>query len=467
MRINWPLNKSFQDFPILGLHLLFLPLFILACIYFQERLFADSGTALFEVINSESFFFRHDRFIFFFSQFIPLLAVKLGLGVKSIVVLYSLGHILFFFSIFLIILYVFKDKYGAFAIILIQYLGITNSFYSLPNSEIQYVTVLLVLFHSMILNWQSYDLKFILLSAILIFFIITGYPIGIYLLVFLLIEDRQYLKGKWVGIIMILITCFAFDVLTFDSNEKFVMVRGFGRSFQNLKDIFLDPEMVIYTPILLITRAPDLFLLFIIILFHNIFKRDKIAILTQSGPVVLYILMLIVTYGKYIFLDSYLIALAILVTIPYLYDILPNARGLRKTAAIAVLALILTGKFALILSQSSFFEERVDTIQWLTQNCGSSQSSFFMIEDENLLQGNPFAQPNTFLKESLLISTVLDKNNSIGIFWRNIIVEHDSVYFSGKEDLSDLDSLVTDMKLNTSFFKVTPGPSSYCEVSKK
>src|SRR5690554_6365865 len=84
-------------------------LILLAIFYREERLMADASCYFFRVINNESFWVGHDRYILILSQIAPWIASNLGLKMGTVVLLSSIGHVLFFYSLDLLIRYVFKD----------------------------------------------------------------------------------------------------------------------------------------------------------------------------------------------------------------------------------------------------------------------------------------------------------------------------------------------------------------------
>lgn len=153
-------------------HLCFLILIILAIVFSEERLLADSGFYLFKVVNQESFWIEHNRFILLFSQILPCLGVKIGCSLKTLIILYSVGHVLFFYSLFLIGKYYFKLQEIGIYLLLLQTLGIASGFF-VPMFELYYASGFLILFY--LLYQQNISKGRLLLLFILAFFIITAH----------------------------------------------------------------------------------------------------------------------------------------------------------------------------------------------------------------------------------------------------------------------------------------------------
>ncbi len=177
-------------------HLLFIVLLILSVVFYQERLFADSGYYLINVINNNSFWVEHNRFILIFSQILPVVGVKLRLSLKLILLLYSVGHVLFFYAIFLVTSYLYKDKLSGLLLLLLQTLGIMSGFF-VPMFELYYGAGLLVLFSSILFNYHG-KIDFII-TIVLAFFILTGHPYAIFLMLFIIITHLLKYKTKFLN----------------------------------------------------------------------------------------------------------------------------------------------------------------------------------------------------------------------------------------------------------------------------
>jgi hypothetical protein len=101
---------------ILG-HLSLLITALLAVIFYKERVFfVDPGQQLFEMINEGGYKIFVKRYSMAINQTIPLIAIKLGLSLKTIVIAYSLSFIAIFYLCFVISVYNFKNVAAGLAI---------------------------------------------------------------------------------------------------------------------------------------------------------------------------------------------------------------------------------------------------------------------------------------------------------------------------------------------------------------
>ena len=163
-------------------HVAFMVLSILAVLWYESRMYADAAYYLFHAINLETFHIEHGRFVLAISQFIPLLSVKLGLPLKLILVLYSVGHVLFYYCLFLIARYRYQSKGAGILLILLQVLALEMGYFS-PMFELYYGTAGLVLAGSILWSNRRGAGDYILL-IILIGFILSSHPMAVLLTCF-------------------------------------------------------------------------------------------------------------------------------------------------------------------------------------------------------------------------------------------------------------------------------------------
>jgi hypothetical protein len=164
-------------------HMMFAVLMALSLLFYEERLLTDSGYYVFQVINNGTFHVEHHRFILILPELLPLLAMKAGIGLKGILCIYSVGHVLFFYVLFLIARYHYGDRQSGLLLLLLQTLGIVSGFF-VPVFELYYSAGLLVLF-SVILR-RAAGWADITVLSVLAFFILTAHPYTYILFLFTL-----------------------------------------------------------------------------------------------------------------------------------------------------------------------------------------------------------------------------------------------------------------------------------------
>ncbi|MCB9261217.1 MAG: hypothetical protein H6607_02420 [Flavobacteriales bacterium] len=167
--------------------------------FWQERLYADSAYYTFRVINEGKFWVEHHRYILGFSQFFTLIAVKLHFPLKTILVLTSVGHVVFFYGIYLWCRYGLQNPTAGILLLMIQVLGIAQGFF-VPMFELYYAAALIVLFFSILRKKETPG--YIVLSSVLLVIIATAHFNAMLLFVFFLalhfIENNYQFRWYYV-----------------------------------------------------------------------------------------------------------------------------------------------------------------------------------------------------------------------------------------------------------------------------
>lgn len=132
-----PLDKSaFDKGLILIGHFSFLIMAIFSLVYYQERmLHFDTADYAFNLLYSGDFHYRKGREVAILLQLLPLGAFKAGADLPTILQLYSLSFVLFYYLIFIIIVHGFKNPLGGIFLMLAMVLTLRYKFYA-PVGEV-------------------------------------------------------------------------------------------------------------------------------------------------------------------------------------------------------------------------------------------------------------------------------------------------------------------------------------------
>ena len=161
-----------------------LPVLIGGCIFFllygtlamlfnNERLAFDASHYLVELINTKAPFVAHGRYIGVMSQLLPLVGIYLHFSLETIKQLYSIGDVLYYFVLFLLIVLYFKDSANGLALILTLCISVCFTFYC-PVSELLQGLALLCLWNAMLYCNFPYKPLFIIL---VLFLLLTAHPL--------------------------------------------------------------------------------------------------------------------------------------------------------------------------------------------------------------------------------------------------------------------------------------------------
>lgn len=95
-------------------HSYFLLLTAAAAYFYQERMINfDSAHYTFHILQKHDFFIKHDRWVNYLTQWIPLLAKELNCSLRTILILYSGGLMALIYLVYLLIAQVLKNKEAA------------------------------------------------------------------------------------------------------------------------------------------------------------------------------------------------------------------------------------------------------------------------------------------------------------------------------------------------------------------
>lgn len=103
-------NEELQRASLIIGHLMMLILVFFSIRYYQERLLLiDASYYTFNILNTESFFIAHHRYINYLNQWLPIILMKMGFGLKGVMIGYSLSFVLFYYLIYWIVSHLWKN----------------------------------------------------------------------------------------------------------------------------------------------------------------------------------------------------------------------------------------------------------------------------------------------------------------------------------------------------------------------
>jgi len=156
---------------------------VLSLIFYQERiLYNDTAASLWDIFRKNSLNVTTNRFVSIFSQFLPLIAYKLGASLKVVMILYSLNFILVPILLSLISIKCFKETNTAWSILLFCVIMSKNLFYY-PVSEFRMGLCFLLFyagyFQYTLYKEQSGSVSFGLISLFFIPVIVFSHPLSV------------------------------------------------------------------------------------------------------------------------------------------------------------------------------------------------------------------------------------------------------------------------------------------------
>jgi len=202
--------------------------FLFTCFFFLERTsFLDNPFTLFKLINDDSLFVNANRYPAAIMQLLPMLAIKLGLPLKGIMFVHSLGYFLFHASLFGIIKYRLKDPEMAWLLLSTLFIPVAHTFFW-NNNE-------LFLGLSSLCLWVALMRKGSYLSICSVAVVIAWiHPLLIVLVLFILATS---LVTKDVKAKVVLIGSALYGASYFIKNQFFPNYYDTGKSDQLIKSL--------------------------------------------------------------------------------------------------------------------------------------------------------------------------------------------------------------------------------------
>ena len=125
----------------------FAALFLLSLYFFKERVaLFDMAIHTFTILKTKAYFIQNGRFAAFFTQTFPLIAGKLGLPLKIVMLLYSMSFFLLYGGVFWILSKVLNNEVWATVVLLFFTLFSTHTFFWAQSELPQGFAFLILLF---------------------------------------------------------------------------------------------------------------------------------------------------------------------------------------------------------------------------------------------------------------------------------------------------------------------------------
>ncbi len=442
-------------------HLFFGVLFIFSFLFYKERHAFDAAHYLFEIITRKGFYIAHGRLIGFVSQLMPLIGIYSNASLKSLMLLYSFGDVLYYYVIFLIAAYVIKSQAAIISVLLFVCLAVKFTFYC-PVTELLQAMVLLPLLYEALIRFDRFKFHVI---PLLLFLIVFSHPLLFILVGFVIIYFIAQQKEKWFSkqniflfSVFILITAAKFLLLDkYDYQKTFYPV--VFDDYSNVKNI-TDQDFIIS---FLIVYFKENFLvgLFWIVTLMYLIANKKFLQLTIAFFAPLSFLLLITITHSFTTISNYsermLLPFAGMIIISFSLSFPEIKNVLIKKILLVFLVFSLGFRLCIIYDAAFPYTKRVAQIEELIHKC-HQQNITKAIVDERNLEYLPYAMTGwSYPLESLLLSSIRSKDSAVTIALKEEQYQHfDNRDLAPKEIYKTQDSIINYSVLNKKYFKLTP-----------
>jgi len=370
----------------------YLALGVMAAVFYLERMaFLDMAFQTFHILRTGELQIQSGRFGAAGTQVFAWLAQAVGLPLKGVLLSYSLGHVLYYLLLFLIITFGFRQWKWGLVLLLLSVLMTTHTFYWLSEMPqgLAFLVFIMAWLHRRESIYQLHWWEYPLLGAALV----TAFyfhPMVLYAMVFCSIFFllRKNPPAGWpalhlLALAIFLLTVFVkYKVLKLDWYDAMSMERAkaFGELWPNWFDIKSNRDFLRWC-------LQDYYLIPAGIILNAGFyiwkKQGLKAFLSALFPVG-FVLMVNVPFhnsDNQFYLENLYLPLAVFVAVPLIFDVLPGLTSER--GLFVVLALLTIVQLFHIYRSHRPWTDRLRWEQdYLRQTAGLPHRKFLLTEQQ-------------------------------------------------------------------------------------
>jgi hypothetical protein len=392
-----------------------------AFLFYKERMFfADASFILFNVINKQTLFIQEHRCGSFITQAFPLLAAKLHLPMRAIVIAYSVSFNIFYLAVAGLVA---RLRYYGLAIIMgLYYLLFVSDSYFWTNNEIHQAIAWMFLFFAAILyphrkraSMFLFVPVFILLAALTIFTHFAVIIPFVFLWVYFIIDKSNWPFSRAMSItlscLIALVIGAKFAITkqhTYDNNYVHHITHF---SLEDIFKSFVAPVTLMFYKRCL-TNYWMAVILMAIGIFHLLRKGKKKQAIWCIVSFIGYIMIVGMAFCDF---DQNVVAfhmetewqsMGIIAATPFVFSVLPS---LKPSNATWVLVVVCVVRLAYIAAAAPPFRERLQFEEGiLAQMKHKNISKLALYEKEEFLQKCMLSWAVTY--ETLLFSAMHEDN---------------------------------------------------------
>jgi hypothetical protein len=341
---------------------------VLSVVFYKERIiFIDTAYALFNIVKDNSFWIGIYRFGDVFSELLPLFARRIGLSLNAIVMSYSLGFALFYFSCYVICGSIFKQYSLALVILLVNILFVADTFYwvasQLPQGIAMYIVILAYISSRQPgpSRWLAWLMLILALITVAFYHPLLVFTMAYTALFFALQSSIFPDKRQLYAVAAIFFFAIFLKALLFRTPyERHSMsgLKNFVTLFPNYFTLYSDKQFV-YNCFTKFYWIPILSI--VIILVYGKRKEWKKLILF-SAAIFGYLFLIIVSFPSTdtqpFYIENLYLPVSLFIALPFIFDVLPVLE--KKQMASLVISLIIITCGVRLYTTSNRYTARLD-----------------------------------------------------------------------------------------------------------
>jgi len=417
--MNIPLQRrSHSLWKTLLLHGVFGLMLVMAWYYFKERLYADSAYYIFHSIDSGSFVTANQRIVLAISEIISLAFYYLGANLHTILVTWSVSHVLFYYLLFIIVYHFHKNEAAGIAIVLLQVIGQVWLYYS-PMLEICYGAALLVVFN-VLLEEKKFTVQRWFWLIFLEILVLTSHPENFVLFFFVMMNDiirNGFKKKVHITFFALLIACIIFKSMFISEYEGgklgFMLDPKQNHLYENLWNknymidvfrIFMEHYQILFLFLILVTATMVLRRRWKMMFLLYFCTAGLIVLINATNPAREYS-----RYNESLYYP--LVGLLTLVFVNEFYKLLPYKARMAAFAGVLCIALVHLNE---IKKNGDYLKLRTFQIESIIQSTRELGLKKSMVEMENAEKNRWFLNWS-YPIETLLLSSLSGPAQTVSV----------------------------------------------------
>lgn len=385
---------------------------ILSLMFYVERTaFVDISFHLFHIIKDGYFAIQNNRFGAFFTQLFPLIGSKIGLDLDTIMKLYSVGFVLYYYAIFFVCVRILKSYQFGLVMLLLSTLMVTDTFYWI-QSELPQGLALLVLYYALIDYSEKVDdrYKWILRAMIplIVLMLVFFHPLlmfpFLFIAVFLYLKYprlRSLLQSGTALFIFILIIKSLFFKTGYDSSAM--------GGVKNFLTLFPDYIFLKSNKRFVIDAFTDYYMMIIALIglvIYYVKSKEYAKLFLVCSFFLGYTLLVNVSYpngADKFYIENLYLPLSLFVAVALVFDIVPHIQS--KKYFIPILCTILLVRIIHIGLNHTVYTQRVDYLNKLLSETALLDQRKMIISSDRVAKDTVMMTWGTPY-ESWLLSTI-------------------------------------------------------------
>ncbi len=362
---------------------LFWIVYTFLCIHFylERSTFADNSYYLFEIIQNKRFCIQYDRYFSIATQWLPLLAVKFQMPLKTILIAHSISPVVLNLIVFLLIRYLSSEKWFSYLYLLSISTFLHDAFFYV-NDEMMQATSLLLLIPSVLRSSKLKQWNRIVILILLILILQTAHlflMLGVITILFIC-----FLEKKEKSILLAIAFVFVIIILKaviFKSGRDGNSIDSIFAKMPNLKNMFSSP--FVQFSFHAISKYYLIPILLLLVLYSKTSMQRGTIVTSVGSFILLYFLVVIYLKNGAInaYMDRYLAVLLFLYCSILIYLTTDKLFTLPIYPLIIVLAILFA--FGQLFLEKSY-SERITYLKTMMKNGPIKQIYLYENMPENI-----------------------------------------------------------------------------------